>query len=106
MTEQIVTQPVPLRLAAAVDSLLAVLAGDVADPLLRGEVASAVVQLSDVRPPYPPHPDPGGALEVGEGLRRSIAALDAAAREAGDPTEALRIALIGRELQDLDLGPT
>lgn len=100
MSEQIRTQAVPPRLAAAIDVLFAVLAGEPADPLVRGEVGSAIVQLSDVSPPYPPHPFPTEVVEVRAGLRRAMAELVAAAREASDPVEGLRIALIGRELRD------
>jgi hypothetical protein len=99
MAEQIRTQSVPPRLAAAIEALFAVLAGEPADPLLRAEVAGAIVQLSDVSPPYPPHPLPLEAIEVGEGLRRFMAELDAAVGEV-DAVEGLRIALVGRELRD------
>ena len=101
MTEATIpTQPLHPRLAAAVEALLGVLAGDPQDWLVRGEVGVALVELSAVDPPYPPHPEPVPALPVAQGLTRALAELRAAAVQLEDPVEGLRVAFIARELQD------
>ena len=94
------TQPVHPRLAAAVEALLGVLAGSPHDELVQDHVSVAVMELSAVYPPYPPHPELVPALPVAQGLTRALAELRAAAVQLEDPVEGVRVALIARELQD------
>lgn len=94
------TQPVPQALAVAFEAMLAVLAGDPEDFEVFHGLHHALDVLTDVRPLYPPLPEPSRVLRGAEGVAEAVQALRAAAGTVPDPWHGLRIALVVRDLQD------
>lgn len=94
---RITSQPEPEHLATATLALARVLAGDI-DVDTRLAVGAALAELSDVTPPYPPHPEDLEPKPAEQGIRDALAALDRALDAATGVAEAVRIGLGAREL--------
>lgn len=92
------TQPIPPVVDTARRALYRILnAGpeDIADDLA---VIEALAILEDVRPPYPPAPADDVAWTLDEALPVARAALAEAVADAGSVPDAMRFAMVSREL--------
>ncbi len=99
-TSDALTQNEPALIAEATIALARVLAGDL-DLHTRLTVAGALCTLSDVHPPYPPHPADVAPLDPEEGLTRAFEALTQHAGQALPLPQLVRLTLVARDLHDL-----
>jgi hypothetical protein len=97
-TTTVQTQPEPEHIAHATLTLAGVLAGDL-DVDTSLAVGSAVAILSDVHPPYPPHPARVDAIPLERGIGDALASLALAVEHSDSIPEVLRIAFAARELR-------